>query len=317
MMLPFLPKFPIILAPMAGVTDLTYRALCKELGCDFTYTEMVSAKGLYYGGAGSAALLETAPNERPCGVQIFGREPGLMAEIAGRLSEENNGELALIDINMGCPAPKITGNGEGSALMLEPVLAGRIIEDVAKASSLPVTVKFRKGFDDNHVNALEFGKIAQESGAAMVTIHGRTRSQMYSGKADWDIIARLKAELSIPVIGNGDIFSGTDALAMRAHTGCDGVMVARGAQGNPFIFKEIKAALCGEPYTPPSEREKLDMAMAHLRRAVEHKGQRAVIEMRKHVAWYLKGIKGAAALRSQVNAANTLEEMLALLDRER
>ena len=317
MMLPFLPKFPIILAPMAGVTDLTYRALCKELGCDFTYTEMVSAKGLYYGGAGSAALLETAPNERPCGVQIFGREPELMAEIAGRLSEENNGELALIDINMGCPAPKITGNGEGSALMLEPVLAGRIIEDVAKASSLPVTVKFRKGFDDNHVNALEFGKIAQESGAAMVTIHGRTRSQMYSGKADWDIIARLKAELSIPVIGNGDIFSGTDALAMRAHTGCDGVMVARGAQGNPFIFKEIKAALCGEPYTPPSEREKLDMAMAHLRRAVEHKGQRAVIEMRKHVAWYLKGIKGAAALRSQVNAANTLEEMLALLDRER
>lgn len=303
-----------MLAPMAGVTDLPYRALCKELGCDFTYTEMVSAKGLYYGGNGSAALLETAPNERPCGVQIFGREPELMAEIARRLCGENRGELALIDINMGCPAPKITGNGEGSALMLEPVLAGRIIEAVAKASSLPVTVKFRKGFDENRVNALEFGRIAQESGAAMVTIHGRTRAQMYSGKADWDIIAKLKQTLSIPVIGNGDVFSGADALAIRAHTGCDGIMVGRGAQGNPFIFEEIKAALQGEPYQQPSEAQRLAMARLHLKRAVEHKGPRAVIEMRKHIAWYLKGIRGAAILRAKVNAATSLEEMLALLE---
>lgn len=313
--LPFLPAFPILLAPMAGVTDLTYRALCKELGCDFTYTEMVSAKGLYYGGGGSAALLETAACERPCGVQIFGREPALMAEISRRLCGENRGELALIDINMGCPAPKITGNGEGSALMLEPALAGRIIEAVTKASSLPVTVKFRKGFDDAHVNALEFGRIAQESGAAMVTVHGRTRAQMYAGRADWDIIAGVKDALSIPVIGNGDVFCGADALALRAHTGCDGIMVARGAQGNPFIFREIKAALQGAAYAPPTEEERLDMAMVHLKRAVEHKGERAVIEMRKHVAWYLKGIRGAAALRARVNEAATLEAMLDILAR--
>lgn len=316
-MLPFLPEFPILLAPMAGVTDLSYRALCKELGCDFTYTEMVSAKGLYYGGPGSAALLETAPAERPCGVQLFGREPKLMAEVARRLCEGNRGELALIDINMGCPAPKITGNGEGSALMLEPALAGRIIEAVVKAGSLPVTVKFRKGFDENHVNALEFARMAEGSGAAMVALHGRTRTQMYGGKADWDIIAAVKASLSIPVIGNGDVFSGADALAMRAHTGCDGIMIGRGAQGNPFIFREIKAALKGQPYTPPSERERLDMAMEHIRRAVAHKGARAVVEMRKHAAWYLRGVRGAAALRVLVNAASTPEEMLALLERER
>lgn len=315
MTLPFLPEFPILLAPMAGVTDLSYRALCKELGCDFTYTEMVSAKGLFYGGPGSAALLETDPSERPCGVQIFGREPDLMAEIAHRLCADNAGELALIDINMGCPAPKITSNGEGSALMLEPALAGRIIEAVAKASTLPVTVKFRKGFDESHVNALEFGRIAQNSGAAMVTIHGRTRAQMYSGRADWDIIGEVKAALSIPVIGNGDVFSGADALALRAHTGCDGIMVARGAQGNPFIFGEIKAALAGEAYTQPGEEQRLAMARLHLQRAVANKGQRAVIEMRKHVAWYLKGARGAAALRAKVNEAATLEEMLALLER--
>lgn len=313
-MLPFLPEFPILLAPMAGVTDLPYRALCKELGCDFTYTEMVSAKGLYYGGPGSASLLETAPVERPCGVQLFGREPALMAEIAHRLCGENQGELALIDINMGCPAPKITGNGEGSALMLEVPLAGRIIEAVAKASSLPVTVKFRKGFDDGHINFLEFGRMAEESGAAMVTLHGRTRAQMYSGKADWDSIAALKAALCIPVIGNGDVFGGADAVALRRHTNCDGLMVARGAQGNPFIFQEIKAALCGEPYAPPGERERLAMAMEHLRRAVAHKGPRAVVEMRKHVGWYLKGVHGAAVLRARVNAACTVEEMLSLLE---
>lgn len=314
-MLPFLPDLPILLAPMAGVTDISYRALCKELGCDFTYTEMVSAKGLFYGGVGSAALLETDPIERPCGVQIFGREPELMAEIARRLCEDSVGELALIDINMGCPAPKITGNGEGSALMLEPALAGRIIEAVAKASTLPVTVKFRKGFDESHVNALEFGRMAENSGAAMVTVHGRTRAQMYSGRADWDIIGEVKAALSIPVIGNGDVFTGADALALRAHTGCDGIMVARGAQGNPFIFAEIKAALAGEAYTQPGEAQRLAMARLHLQRAVAHKGQRAVIEMRKHVAWYLKGVRGAAALRAKANEAATLEEMLALLER--
>lgn len=313
-MLPFLSHpFPILLAPMAGVTDLTFRALCRELGCDFTYTEMVSAKGLYYGGAATAALLETAPVERPCGAQLFGREPALLAEIARRLSAERQGELALIDINMGCPAPKIVRNGEGCALMLEPALAGRIIEAVARASSLPVTVKFRKGFDDGHVNALEFARVAQESGAALLTLHGRTRSQMYSGKADWDIIGEVKAAVDIPVIGNGDVFTGADAAAMRAHTGCDGVMVARGAQGNPFIFREIKAALAGAPYTPPTDAERLDMAILHLRRAVARQGPRAAVEMRKHVAWYIKGMRGGALLRAQVNAAATAAQMEALL----
>lgn len=313
-MLPFLTKpFPILLAPMAGVTDLAFRALCRELGCDFTYTEMVSAKGLFYGGAATAALLETAPVERPCGAQLFGRDPSLMADMAKKLCAERQGELALIDINMGCPAPKIVRNGEGGALMLEPALAGRIIEAVAKASSLPVTVKFRKGFDDGHVNALAFARMAQESGASLVTLHGRTRAQMYSGKADWDIIGEVKADLSIPVIGNGDVFTGADAVAMRARTGCDGVMVARGAQGNPFLFREIKAALAGAPYTPPTEAERLDMAILHLGRATAHKGPRAAAEMRKHVAWYIKGMRGGALLRAQVNAAATAAEMEALL----
>ena len=312
-MLACLPDFPVLLAPMAGVTDLPYRALCRQMGCDFTYTEMVSAKGLLYGGAASAALLETAPVERPCGVQLFGREPAIMAEIAKRLCEGNRGELALIDLNMGCPAPKITGNGEGSALMKEPLLAGQIMEAVVKASSLPVTVKIRKGFDQRHCNALEIAHIAQESGVAMITLHGRTREQMYSGKADWDAIAEVKAALAIPVIGNGDIFSGADALAMRAHTGCDGIMVARGAQGNPFIFQEIKAALAGQDWTPPGEPHRLDMALEHLRRAVAYKGPRAVVEMRKHMAWYLKGMRGAAGLRAQVNGASTLAELEALL----
>ena len=289
----FHTAFPVLLAPMAGVTDLPYRRLCRELGCDFTYTEMVSAKGLRYGAAATAALLETSPEERPCGVQLFGREPAILAEVAGKLCRENRGELALIDINMGCPAPKITGNGEGSALMKEPKLAAQIIEAVVKASDLPVTVKFRKGFDAAHCNALEFAKLAQESGAALVTLHGRTREQMYSGKADWDVIARVKQALSIPVIGNGDVFSGADALAMRAYTHCDGIMVARGAQGNPFIFQEIQAALAGRPYTPPTPAQRLDMALEHLRRAVEYKGERAYVEMRKHMAWYIRGIRGA------------------------
>ena len=313
-MLPFLQKeFPVLLAPMAGVTDVVYRTLCKELGCDFTYTEMVSAKGLSFGGAGSAALLETDPVERPCGVQLFGREPEILAEVAHKLCQENRGQLALIDINMGCPAPKITGNGEGSALMKEPLLAGRIVEAVVKASSLPVTVKIRKGFDAAHVNALEFAHILQESGAACITLHGRTREQMYSGRADWDSIAALKAALHIPVIGNGDVFTGQDALALRAHTGCDGVMVARGAQGNPFIFQEIQAALAGRPYTPPSVNDRLDMAILHLERALAHKGPRAYIEMRKHMAWYIKGLRGGARLRAQLNAAPSGEAMLALL----
>jgi len=311
----FLPDFPVILAPMAGVTDLPYRLLCREMGCDFSYTEMVSAKGLWYGGEGSWSLLVSDPAEKPVGVQIFGREPEIMAETAKRIADTE--DVALIDINMGCPAHKITGNGEGSALMLQPLLAGRIIETVAKAVKLPVTVKFRKGYDDEHINAVEFARIAQESGASLVTVHGRTRKQMYSGRADWNIIREVKDALSIPVIGNGDIFSGADALLMRERTGCDGIMIARGAEGNPFIFPEVKAALRGLPYTPPGPVERIDMAMRHTRRMVEMKGERAVIEMRKHLAWYVKGLRGAADFRVKINGAQSPDEALSLLQNYR
>ena len=314
-MLFFAPQteFPVLLAPMAGVTDLAFREICRAMGADFSYTEMVSAKGLYYGSERTASLLAASPLERPYGVQLFGAEPEIVAGMAKRLADEAHPGLALIDLNMGCPARKITGNGEGSALMLDLPRAARIIESAAKASSLPITVKFRKGFDAAHINAVAFARMAEESGAAMLTVHGRTREQMYSGKADWDSIAAVKAAVSIPVIGNGDVFSGQDALALREHTGCDGIMVARGAEGNPFIFREIKAALAGEPYVPPTSAERIDTALAHAQRLVECRGARAVIEMRKHVAWYLSGMRGASALRAQVNGIGSLAELEAML----
>lgn len=314
-MLFFAPQteFPVLLAPMAGVTDLAFREICRAMGADFSYTEMVSAKGLYYGSERTASLLAASPLERPYGVQLFGAEPEIVAGMAKRLADEAHPGLALIDLNMGCPARKITGNGEGSALMLDLPRAARIIESAAKSSSLPITVKFRKGFDAAHINAVAFARMAEESGAAMLTVHGRTREQMYSGKADWDIIAAVKTAVSIPVIGNGDVFSGQDALALRAHTGCDGIMVARGAEGNPFIFREIHAALAGKPYAPPTNAERIDTALAHARRLVECRGARAVIEMRKHVAWYLSGMRGASALRAQVNAIGSLAELESML----
>lgn len=314
-MLFFDPKteFPVLLAPMAGVTDLAFREICRAMGADFSYTEMVSAKGLYYGSDRTASLLAASPSERPYGVQLFGAEPEIVAAMAKRLCAEAHDGLALIDLNMGCPARKITGNGEGSALMRDFPRAARIIEATVKASSLPVTVKFRKGYDAAHLNAVAFARMAEESGAAMMTVHGRTREQMYSGKADWDVIAEVKQAVSIPVIGNGDVFSGADALALRAHTGCDGVMVARGAEGNPFLFAEIKAALAGKAYAPPTGPERIEAALAHARRLVECRGERAVIEMRKHVAWYLSGMRGASALRARVNAVGSLAELEAML----
>ena len=304
---------PVLLAPMAGVTDLPFRAICANMGADFTYTEMVSAKGLFYGGKNSHALLVTAIEERPCGVQLFGSEPEVMADMAGMLCEQYAGEITLIDINMGCPARKITSNREGSALMLDMPLASRIISAVAKASALPVTVKFRKGFDAAHVNAPEFARMAEDAGASAVTVHGRTREQMYSGKADWDIIASVKQAVKIPVVGNGDVFSGAAALALLKHTGCDGIMVARGAQGNHFLFEEIKAALHGVPYERPSDAKRIETALSHVRSHVAHKGERAVIEMRKHVAWYVRGMRDSSVLRTKLNACATQEELVALL----
>jgi nifR3 family TIM-barrel protein len=304
---------PVLLAPMAGVTDLPFRALCAFMGADFTYTEMVSAKGLSFGGKNSYALLETSKEERPCGVQLFGSEPDLMADMARMLCTQYSGQLALIDINMGCPARKITGNREGSALMLDLLHASRIITAVVKASSLPVTVKFRKGYDELHVNAPEFARMSEESGAAAVAVHGRTREQMYAGKADWDCIASVKQAVKIPVIGNGDVFNGTDALALLKHTNCDAVMVGRGAQGNPFLFQEIKAILSGTPYQRPSDEKRIDTAIAHVKAHVKHKGERAVIEMRKHVAWYVRGMRDCTAVRAKLNACLTAEELCTLL----
>ena len=303
-------QFPVFLAPMAGVTDLPFRLLCRVQGCDMTYTEMISAKGLLYAGERTRALLSTAQAERPCGVQLFGSDPEILADMAKKVISEQGEEIALIDINMGCPAPKITGNGEGSALMKNIPLAGRIIEAVAKAAfPVPVTVKFRKGWDETCINAVPFAKMAEAAGAAAVAVHGRTREQGYSGRADWDIIAEVKAAVSIPVLGNGDVFTGADAVNIKAHTGCDGILIGRGAQGNPWIFREVKAALNGQPYTPPTWGERITMAIAHGRMQQQYKGDHGVIEMRKHLSWYLKGVQGAAGLRAEINRCTTLSKM--------
>lgn len=297
-----------MLAPMAGFTDMTYRAICREQGCDLTFSEMVSAKGLSYGGK-SIRLLDTSPKERPCAIQLFGREPDIMADMARRICDESQGAVALIDINMGCPAPKITGNGEGSALMKEPLQAARVVEAVAKASSLPVSVKFRKGWDEGSQNYLEFARLMEQSGAAMLTLHGRTREQMYSGTADWNAIAQVKAQAKIPVIGNGDVTDAASALALREQTHCDGIMIGRGALGYPFIFPEIKAAMAGLDYTPPTDAQRMEIAIRHIQGIVAHKGDRAVVEMRKHIAYYVRGMRGASAFRVAATRAETAEEM--------
>lgn len=307
MKLPF-DGYPIMLAPMAGFTDMTYRAICREQGCDLTFSEMVSAKGLSYGGK-SIRLLDTSPKERPCAIQLFGREPDIMADMARRICDESQGAVALIDINMGCPAPKITGNGEGSALMKEPLQAARVVEAVAKASSLPVSVKFRKGWDEGSQNYLEFARLMEQSGAAMLTLHGRTREQMYSGTADWNAIAQVKAQAKIPVIGNGDVTDAASALALREQTHCDGIMIGRGALGYPFIFPEIKAAMAGLDYTPPTDAQRMEIAIRHIQGIVAHKGDRAVVEMRKHIAYYVRGMRGASAFRVAATRAETAEEM--------
>ncbi|HOS18353.1 MAG TPA: tRNA dihydrouridine synthase DusB [Clostridia bacterium] len=305
---------PALLAPMAGITDRSYRGICRALGADFSYTEMVSAKGMHYRNANTNALLETAPEEETFGVQLFGSEPEILAEAARALSDAHEARLAVIDINMGCPAHKIVRNGEGSALMRDEALAGRIIEALVKASRVPVSVKFRKGWDEAHVNAVSFARMAQSAGASLVTVHGRTREQMYEGRADRDIIAQVKRAVRIPVIGNGDVFSGGDALALVRETGCDGVMVARGARGNPFIFREIRAALDGTPYRPPAPAERIDMALSHARRHIRDKGPGAAAELRKHVAWYANGLRGASDLRRRANAVESAAELLELLE---
>ncbi len=306
-------KNPLILAPMAGVTDLPFRILCKEQGCALTCTEMVSAKAILYGNKNTKELLNIDEGERPAAVQIFGSDPEIMAEIGGRLAE---GPYDIIDVNMGCPVPKIVNNQEGSALMKNPKLAEKILTAMVKAISKPVTVKFRKGFFDGEETAVEFAKMAEACGVQAVAVHGRTREQYYSGKADWETIRRVKEAVAIPVIGNGDIFQPEDAARMMEETGCDGVMIARGVKGNPWIFGRTAAFLeTGVVPPPPSKDEIKAMILRHGKMLIEYKGEYVGMrEMRSHMAWYTAGMPHSAALRREINQVETYGDMERLLE---
>lgn len=302
---------PWILAPMAGVCDMPFRVLCHEQGAGLTCMEMVSAKAILYKNKNTDALMEISEDEGLVSLQLFGSDPKIMGEMAARIEER---PFAILDINMGCPVPKIVNNGEGSALMKDPCLAGKIISSVASAISKPVTVKIRKGFDDDHINAVEMAHVAQESGAAAVALHARTREQFYSGAADWDVIRKVKEAVSIPVIGNGDVRGYDSARTMMEQTGCDAVMIGRACQGNPWIFRELCERSAGNDYSQPCVSEVMEMILRHAKMLIETKGEYiGAREMRKHAAWYTAGFKGASKLRGKFNEVETytqLEELL-------
>lgn len=304
---------PYILAPMAGVTDLPFRLLCKEQGAGLLCMEMISAKALQYKNRNTKALLEIAPEEYPVSLQLFGSDPQIISEQAKAIEEL---PFQILDINMGCPVPKVVKNGEGSALMLDPERVFAIVSRAAKAIRKPVTVKIRKGFDDAHVNAVEIARVAEAAGAAAVAVHGRTREQYYSGKADWDIIRQVKDAVSIPVIGNGDVTSPEKARQMMDETGCDGVMIGRGAQGNPWIFRDLVTYdRTGQAPPRPTPAELKEMMLRHARLQMEYKGgYLGIREMRKHVAWYTRGLPGSAKLRDAINQVDSYEELEALLN---
>ena len=299
----------VFLSPMAGVTDLPFRLICKEQNCGMLYTEMINAKALCYDDANTKKMLKIEEEEHPVAVQIFGSDPEFMGRAAQIMNEYPN---EILDINMGCPAPKVVKNGDGSALMKNPKLAEEVLKAVVKNSEKPVTLKIRKGWDDTCINAVEMAKIAEESGVSAIAIHGRTREQYYSGKADWDIIREVKENVSIPVIGNGDVFEVEDAINMLNKTNCDAIMIGRGAQGNPWIFKRINHYMqTGEILPEPTLEEKIDTAMKHLKLAVEEHGEYvAVREMRKHIAWYLNGLRNSARVRDEINKIESYEEVV-------
>lgn len=304
----------VILAPMAGVTDLPFRLLCREQGAALLCMEMVSAKAVLYHNKNTEKLMEIDPKEMPVSLQLFGSDPDIIARIAAELEER---PFAILDINMGCPVPKIVNNGEGSALMRNPRLAAEIVRKTAKAIRKPVTVKIRKGYDEAHCNAVEMAKYLEDAGAAAITVHGRTREQFYSGAADWEIIRKVKEAVAVPVIGNGDVTDGESAKRMMEETGCDGIMIGRAAQGNPWIFREVLSYLeHGVKLERPSVEEVRDMIRRHAALQLEYKGDYIGIrEMRKHVAWYIAGYPHAAELRKRVCSVERMEELMELVDR--
>ena len=303
----------VILAPMAGVTDLPFRLLCREQGAGLVCMEMVSAKAIYYQNKNTESLLTIHPDERPASLQLFGSDPGILAEMAKRIEDR---PFSILDFNMGCPVPKVVNNKEGSALMKDPTLVRQILTSMVKAVHKPVTVKIRKGFDEEHCNAVEIAKIAEDCGVAAIAVHGRTREQYYSGRADWETIARVKDAVHIPVIGNGDIDSPHSALRMIEQTGCDGVMIGRAAQGNPWIFREITRFLeDGTIPAPPDDREKREMVLRHARLQLEYKGEyTAVREMRRHLSWYTVGMPHSAKFRQMINAVDNMEQLVRSVD---
>ena len=304
---------PLALGPMAGVTDLPFRLLCKEQGCGILYSEMVSAKAILYNNKKTKDLIAIDEDEHPVGIQLFGSDPDIMAEIAGRVSY---GACDFIDVNMGCPVPKIVNNHEGSYLLTQPKLVEEILTKMVKESIKPITIKIRKGFKDGEIQAVEIAKIAESCGVSAIAIHGRTREQYYSGTADWDIIKNVKDAVSIPVIGNGDIFTPEDAKRMKEYTGCDGLMIGRGARGNPWIFKQVNEYLrTGNLIEKPTSQEIKEMILKHAKLLIEYKGEYiGVREMRKHIAWYTGGLPHSAELRRKVNEMESWEKLQELLD---